>query len=119
MSTVTTYLTLVFQLEGDMIRATEYFGEQDARRELDQAGIHWPPDRKEIHVSYVISQPLSEEVLDKLDYLKTMGICTGFYVKDEISSDVQALSDKLGIDVMQPEQVKDYWQRDSDDVKDK
>ncbi len=87
MSTVKTYLTLVFTLEGDMIRATEYFGEYDARRALDQAGIHWPAERKEIHLVYGIVPPLSEEQLNALTYLKDMGICSNFYVRDEISHD--------------------------------
>jgi hypothetical protein len=146
MSTVTTYLVIVFTLTGDMIRATSYFGEEDVRRELDTVGIHWQASRKEIHLIYEIEPPLEQMVLDRLIWMKNMGMCTNFYVRDEISSgfslettaegqafrdtilesdlvpdeddeDVTELNQKLGIDVRDEKQLKAYWQRAIDDLK--
>lgn len=88
MSTVRSYLTIVFQLKGDMIRATEYFGEQDACRFLDEVGMQYPPDRKEIHLVFDVVLPLSPKVLERLAWMKDIGIISSFYVKDEITSDV-------------------------------
>ena len=82
-----TYLVVVFQYEGDMIRATASFREEDARRELDEAGIHWPASRKEAHLVYEIDSPLEQHLLERLTWLKEMGMCTNFYVRDEISHD--------------------------------
>ncbi len=87
MSTVKTYLVIVYQLEGDMIRATAYFGEEDTRRELEEVFLFGPPTRKEIHLAYELGEPLTEMQLIKLEYLKDMGICSNFYVRDEISHD--------------------------------
>ncbi len=87
MSAVKTYLVIVYQLEGDMIRATAYFGEEDTRRELEGVFFFGPPDRKEIQLFYELHEPLTEMQLVKLEYLKQVGICSNFYVRDEISHD--------------------------------
>lgn len=76
-------LTLVFMYEGDMIRGTSTFKEEDVRRELDDAGIHWDASRKEVHISYVVELPLDEYLLERLRWLKKLGKCANFYVKEE------------------------------------
>lgn len=87
MTTIRTYLTLVIQYEGDMIRATSSFREDEIRQQLDALGICWPADRKEVRLVYSIEPPLSPELLEELTLLKECGMCTNFYVKDEISSE--------------------------------
>ena len=79
-------LTLVFVYEGDMIRGTSTFKEEDVRRELDDAGIHWDASRKEVHISYVVELPLDEYLLERLRWLKKLGKCANFYVKEETPS---------------------------------
>ena len=92
MSTVQSYLTLVFTLEGDMIRATEYFGEHDARLFLDEVGMPYPPVRKEIHLVFDVTLPLSKEVLDQLALMKEIGLISSWYVKDEITAETHGNS---------------------------
>lgn len=84
MSTVQTYLTIVFTYKEEMRQATSNFAEEDVRRELDDAGIGWPTTRKEVHVSYKIHPPLDPQLVERLTRLKSMGMISSFYVKDEI-----------------------------------
>lgn len=76
-------LTLVFVYEGDMIRGSSTFKEEDVRRELDDAGIHWDASRKEVHISYVVELPLDEYLLERLRWLKAMGVCADFNVQEK------------------------------------
>ena len=86
MERATGLLTLAFVYEGDMIRATSTFKEEDVRRELDDAGIHWDASRKEVQISYAVELPLDEPLLERLRWLKEMGMCANYAIKDDAFS---------------------------------
>lgn len=122
MTTLKTYiLTIVFELKGDMIRATEYFGEQDVKRELADAKFYISPDSKEIRLKYTLQRALTEAQLERLEYLKQIEVCSDFSVEavEEVLTEEETaeLSEKLGFDVNDHEQLKSAWQQNIDDLR--
>lgn len=91
MSTVITYLTLIFQYNEMWTTAqprTATFFEEHALMDLQEVGLPFVPSRKETHLKFALEAPLSEAQLNMLRNLKEQGICT-FYVQDEITPDVR------------------------------
>jgi hypothetical protein len=88
MSTVTTWLTLVFDDSHDEAWFTvTVFDEEHANAELARLHISTTPGRRERHLRYQLEQPLAPEQLASLTELKELGLFRNFYVVDEITAE--------------------------------